>query len=808
MFRSHLVLTLRHLWRHRGYTLLNLLGLGIGLAVALIAAQYIREELSFDAFHEKADRIVLLNQWEVPPDRDAFGSLQTPLGLGPSLAANFPEVEAASRVIWWNASVKYGEDLTNELIHYVDPGFFDVFSFQELHGDARSAIASPSRVILTKSAAERLLGSTPAEAVGQELIVQIGSDLQPMTVGAVLADPPRLSTLKFDILVSTGKMKEYISESAYDNWMWVHPYTFALVSEGVSIERFQDALPRLAEIHGFDERYGEGVLTYRALPWTQFRLHSPFSDGLMVTSRPAYLWALGSIGLLILLVAAVNYTTISIASSSRRTGEIGMRLMMGADKKQLRLQIFGESILLTLIALPVGVLFAELAKPTFASILGREIGLGYDASMLLMLLALVLVLGLTAGFYPALLLARTRPVSVLKGHATIAGNRRMLRSLVVLQFTVAISLICGSWMISKQIDFMIDRQLSSRGEQVLSIFVPVMGSEERERMTARLKEEFRTLPGVVAVTTSSNTLGWPWGWFGFRMEDGTYRSFHGNMVDESYVLAHGLNLLQGRNFEPGNSDDAANAVLVNETAVKEYGWQNPIGKTLPGPYGEFHVIGVVEDFHFHSLHSEIETLVLMMNGSRFRDLCSDVTNFRSTYNYLQLRLAPEGLRATIDRVESTFSTISDGQPYQAVFLDEVVQGMYTADLSVRNVIFRASILTVFIAMLGVLGLASLTVARRRRELTIRKVLGATLLDIQRLMTRDFVLLILVASVIAWPLTWYGINRWLAGFAYRTTVDVAALLLLSIGFLVAALLVVGTQSLRASLTNPAEILRDE
>lgn len=806
MFISELKMTLRQFWRNRAYTAINLLGLGLGLAFALLAFLFIQEELQFDRFHEKADRIMLLSQWETPPERDPFGSIATPLGLATSLSESFPEVESAAKVLWWNATVDLGETTSNELLYFVDPQFFDIFSFAPLYGDPVAAIREPSKVILTASTADRFFGTT--DAVGQGLEVQIGEDMQPVTVGAVLEDPPETSTLQFGLLVTSKRLHEFMPDRAFDAWMWVHPYTFALLSEGTTVEEFQNALPRLAKLHNFAERYGEGILHYRAMPWVDYHLHATLSDGLLQTSRPEYLWGIGIVGLLILLVAAVNYTTISIASSTRRVGEVGVRLVLGAGRDRLRGRLFLESILVTALAVPVALLVVELVLPSFSEIVGRELSFSLNLPFVLVALLLVVLLGLIAGFYPALLMSRLSPVRILKGREAPRSSRYLLRGLVVAQFTVAVALICGSWMIGKQIQFMVDQQLASRANQVLSVFMPVQPREKQAMFVDRVENALRDVPGVESITASSSTLGWPWGWFGFEDETGTYRSFNGNMVDPGYFVTHRLNLIAGRNFELGNLDDERHAVLINQAAARDFGLEDPVGKSLPGPYSEFQVIGVVGDFHYASLHDRIGPLVLFQNGSRMRELAMDVNNFSGFYNFLQLRLVHKNLQETLARVQDTYDRVTSGQPYQSVFLDDIVRDMYAPDLAIRNTMVRATGLTVLIALLGVLGLASLSVAQRRREITIRKVLGATLADIQGLMAKEFALLIAIASFIAWPVAYFGAQRWLNTFAYRTSIDLFVFLLLGLGFFVIALLVVGTQSLRASMVNPADILRDE
>jgi putative ABC transport system permease protein len=806
MLISEIRQSLRRFWRNRAYTAINLLGLGVGLAFALLAMVYVEQELQYDRFHENADRIVVLEQWESPPDRDRFGSISTPLGLAPSLNEDFPEVEAATRVLWWNAMVKLDEYSSNELIHYVDPEFFEIFSWQVLSGDPDAAIQNPSSIIITASAADRFFGEE--SVLGRELEVQIGEEFQLVTVGAVLADPPVASTIQFDFLVPSKHLYDFMPKNAFDAWMWVHANTFALMSDGTSVEELDRSLVRLSEKHNFAERYGEGVLAYHPSALVDFRFHSELSDGLMQTSRVEYLWGISIIGLLILMVAAVNYTTLSIASSTTRVGEVGVRLVLGAGRRNLRLRLLTESILLTLIAVPLALLIVQLVQPSFNEIIGRDLALTVDYRLGLKLMPLVLILGALAGSYPAVLMSRLNPVVILKGRAAPQSGRRLLRSLVVVQFVVAVALISGTWMISQQINFMIEKQLDGRGQQVLSVFVPVQPRDQHSQTVDRFMTELEKVPGVLALTSSSNTLGWSWGWFGFNDETGAYRSFYGNKVSPGYIETHGLTLLKGRDFEPGNTADLRQSVIVNEAAVIEYGLENPLGASLPGPFSEFRIIGVVKDFHYHTLRSEIEPLVLMQNGKRARLLAKDVTNFSSFRNFIQLRLQDENLHQTVRKIQEAFAVASGEQPYHGVFLDEVVQGLYAADLSVRNIMLRATGLTVLIALLGVLGLASLNVAQRRREISIRKVLGATLLDVQKLMAGEFGLMVLAANLVALPLAYIAVKYWQQGFAYRAEFNLIMLAVLGGAMLALTLLVIATQSLRAASANPADVLRDE
>ncbi|MCB2211127.1 ABC transporter permease [bacterium] len=807
MFRNIITIALRVLWRQKLYAGINLLGLSVAIALSLLVALFVVEEYSYDRFHTNADRLYLLNQHENPPDRDEFGSTSTPFVLGPSLAEQSAAVEHVVRLTDWNTQARVGTEAFDVKLTYVDDSFFDVFSFELLESASANPLQNLSGVVLSESVAERLLGTGPW--VGDTVLLELDGEEAEFTVTGVTVDPPATSSIDYQILVPFDVIHRIAQADWMTMWMIVWPKTYVLLQEGASTAQLDQALQAMYEANDFAGMFGEGGLWYEYLPITDIHLHSQFASPELGTSSPVYSRILLGIALLILIVASVNYTSLALGRSVTRSKEVGLRKVMGAAGSQLRRQFLSESLLLAALAVPVAWVLAELALPWFNNVAGRELMLSLDPLIGGILLALVLLIGISSGLYPAVVLARYNPHRVLKGQASVGGGSRFIRGLVVLQYSLAALLLIGTILMGQQLQFLLNRDLGYQGEQVVNL-----SSSTRSRdVAADLLERFRARalqePGVLQVSAVSNTFGGVWGQVGFDTDDGQFMQVYANSIDPDLFETMDLQLVAGREYSQDRPGDFVSGIIVNEAMVRFMGWDDPLGQRLPCSEMDAHeVIGVVQDFNFQSLHNEVEPLVLFVEHTALAPGINDVVNYSGVRNELLVRLDGSDIAGTMRTLEGIWHQVAPEMPFAPEFLESRLNAYYQNERTLSGVVRVASGLTVLIAAMGLFGLVSLAVARRTKEIGVRKVLGATVPQILTLMAREFSILILVATLLAWPLGWFAAQRWLEGFAYRIDLNPLVFVVVTLSLLVMSWLTIVLLSLRTATRNPAHALRYE
>lgn len=805
MLRNLLTITLRVLWRQKLYATINLLGLAIALALTFLVLAYVRHEAGFDRFHENLDRLVQMNQHEIEPGRDPFGSVSTPFVLADALREHVPGAELVVRYAGTPSRVRAGERSFDVGMHFTDPGFLQMFSFPRLEGSERP-LASGDGVVMTESFARRVLGNGPW--VGERVLVQINTEEREFRVAAVTEDPPSNSSLQFELLVPFEQLLSVTPDRYLTHWQIVWPDTYVLLEEGVDRGDFEQSLTRMYEAYEFEETFGAGALRFTAKPLADIHFHTEFDDGPANTSNPAYPRILLAIAGLILMVTAVNYTSLALGRSLTRSREVGLRKVLGAHGSQLRRQFLGEALLITFIAAPLALGLAELALPAFSRVVSSQLSLVLDLPAVGALLALLTVLGLAAGVYPALVLSRLRPAPVLKGTTAVRSGTGFLRGLLVLQFTVAALLLAGALMMGRQLTFMTEKDLGFEQEHVVVLPTSIQSRDEVDAVVDRFKHAARSIPGVVSVSASSERFGEPWGQLGFRTPEEDFREFHVNTIDDTYLETMGLTLVDGRNLRRPDEGGEAE-YLVNEAFVRAFGWEQPVGQQLPSPEFEAHtIVGVVEDFHFQSLHHPIGPLMLLWNRDALRPGLESVWNHQDRRSNLIVRLAPGPISDTMRQLEAAWSETAPDEPFAPRFVEDGLNAMYQRERTASGVVRVASLLAVVIAGLGLLGLVSLSVARRTKEIGVRKVLGADVPGLLMLLAREYTGLIVLGSLIAFPLCWWAMQEWLANFAYRTSIHPGVFVAALGGMLLIAWLTVLLQAWRVTRRSPVHALRHE
>jgi putative ABC transport system permease protein len=807
MLKNYIKIALRNFSRHKVYTAINLSGLTLAVTCCLLLGMYVRQEWSFDRFHQKADR--LYRPWvQEKNNGHVITNTVTPLVLGPTLKETYPNIEAMSRVTVSPQSLKKGGELLSERVHWVDQDFFRMFDFPILHSNGQEPLKAPNSVVLTESIARKYFGAE--NPVGKSLFMQVEDELKPFTVSAVVMDPPAESSIRFGIILPIENMLTRVSDRAQRSWYNVNPETYVLLREGTSPDALSALFPIMLKTALGDD-YHDGNYAVTLQPIRDIHLNNELPAGIEPVSNPAYSYILFGVALFILLIACINFMTLSLGRSVGRAQEVGVRKAMGALRGQLMGQFWSEAILMTVFAVVLGMLLAVAVTPAFNQLANQELVFGFDWITALGLVALVGIIGLVAGSYPALVLSGYRPVEVLKGKISIKGDAGWFRrTLVVVQFGLSVFLIAGTIVLNQQLSFLQNTSLGFQHEQTVIIPVEVGGPQARQ-VVERYRQALISQKEVQSVTSSAfpfAEIGSSWGNIGFTDTKRLYREFQFNVVDPDFIPAYGIKLAQGRNFDPANSADKFGGMIVNEAFVKYFDMKDPLNERLPGRFHDHQIIGVTEDFHYASLHSKVQPLVLVMQPDSLMRYSENIGFPSSPSPDITVRLAPGTLSSHVAQLEDAWKEVADGEPFDFTFLDDNLQRQYEAEQRLSRIVTVASVVSIFIACMGLFGLAILAVSRRTKEIGIRKVLGASVGSVTALLSRDFLVLVLVAILIASPLAWYALDSWLQDFAYRISLQWWVFLLAGTVAVVVAFATVSYHTIRAAMTNPVKSLRSE
>ena len=800
MLRNYLTVAVRNLLRHKTYSLINTLGLSIGVGLCILMLVYLQWELGFDRCHTSSDRIYrVLMHWNASGDRERHAL--TPTGVGPALARDFPEVAHSVRLKSGRipAAVSFGGTRSTHSFFFADPGFFRMFTYPALWGNPEAGLSDNNSVVISSDMARLFFGDR--DPVGEALRLYIFGRPRDRRVVAVV-DVPAQSSVRFDFVLPITNWSDH-RESFGSNEV----VAYILLEDGTRAEALSAKLPSFMSAHLADRiRYFRGrdpdfEMSLELQPLSDVHLSEGVKYELAKTSDPAYCAVLAAVAIAVLLIACVNFVNLSIGLASTRSLEVGVRKMMGANRKRLVEQFWGEAILLSLISLGIGIAVAELALPWFRSFTMSDVTLDYGRSWG-WLLGLVAVVGLLAGSYPALILSGLQPVTVLKGVPTLAGSGRFRRGLMTIQLSLATVLIASAILMARQMAFIRDRNLGFDKDQVIMVGSPSMTKQdEMRRLMAAYRSVGEERPEILRVAAASTSMD-ERGWLSVREfeEEDVRLSYELYAVGYNYLETMGMEIVDGRGFlrafpgdaNPTSSGPGKGAVVVNETMARELGGSSIIGQRLT-KYGNM-VVGIVRDFHVHSLHQPIRPLALMLSPPHNK--------------FAFVKVSPGGIPVTLKVLKQLWEEAIPGRPFVYTFVDESLARQYRSEQRWGQVITWATLFGILIACLGSLGLASLSVARRTKEIGIRKVLGASVSDVLATISREFVLLGALGGLIAWPIAYYAIARWLERFAYHVELTPGAFLtagLLTVG---AVLLTVVGRSLRAATVAPVDAIRYE
>ena len=804
MFRNYLKIAWRNLLKSKGYSAINIAGLAVGVCCFVLIALFVQHEFSYDKFHTNAAHIYRVWQHENYGPKEDFVNTTTPVSMVEVLRSNYPEIVSGSRVHRFNSLVKRNEVEFNEAVRAVDPEFFEIFDFQITEGNTENPLGEANAIVLTETAAKKYFGGE--NAIGKTLSLGFNDEEHIYTVAALASDPPQVSSIQFDMLVSIANEARFFSEGARTSWYNVVVESYLLLRPDVAATQLEDKFPAIIEQYLGDE-FEEGTFFLQLQPLTEIHLDNSLPAGLEAVSNPRYSYVLATIGLLVLLLACINFVTLAVGRSFSRATEVGVRKALGAYRKQIVYQFWGEALLITLIAVIFGLGLAYLFQDTFNSLTGKTIAITFNLSFWIIALLLVILIGLIAGVYPSIVLSRFSPIQVLRRKKGKGASMGLLgKSLVVAQFVASIVMLVATLVIGRQIDYLVGKDLGYNKDAV--IVIPTnMSGEEANEFADLYVAELEKQPFVASATRSLYSF-MENGWVnvGFTDATNTYREFAFNLVAPNFLKTHDIALAQGRDFEMGSASDAQNGVLVNEAFVKQFGLKDPVGKS----YDKFdiQILGVVKDFNFLSLNNTIDPLLIAINP---RPIFTHAENVETQYTpqpRVSVRINSGNISASVAVLQSTWEKINPAQEFEYSFLDEALAVQYENELRSKTIVNIASILSFFIACMGLFGLATLNVAKRTAEIGIRKVLGAGVMSIVKMISMDFIKLVLIALLLAFPLAWWAMDQWLQSFAYSVGISwwiFAVTGIIAIGI---TLLTVSFQSIRASLTDPVKSLRTE
>ena len=777
LFSNYLKTAIRNLAKHRIYSIINITGIAIGLAFCILTFLFTYNEWTYDTFHENADRIYRV----YIKGRNERVHGVTPAPLGPAIAEAFPDMQTV-RFTSRNGKIGTENRAFRAKLGFTDPNLLDIFSFPILRGDPANALQDKYSALITEKTAQKYFNN--ANPVGAVLPIEYKNEIQDYTITGIVQNAPKNSTLQFDILLPFEQSK------IENRWSFYSIFTFMMLPPNISPNSLEQQFPKWTK-NWWDEKRENQI---KLQPLT--KIHFDQTMHVSRRSNPVYSYILSGIAILVLFIACVNFTTLTLGRQATRAREVGLRKVVGAGRMQIANQFIGESLLLIFIALIAGIAIAELALPTFNNLSGKSLALadGLNPTTLAFLILLISLVGITAGGYPAFVLSRLQPTQIIASKLQMKTGNRFGNVLIVFQFALSIFFIITTLMMNNQLTFLRTQSLGYQTEHVVAISTRDLKKENKTTETV-FRDALLSHHAVISTTWLNHPLN-------NDMSLSTYVTYQGSpeqpvegiSIDYDLFKTLDIKLVAGREYVREFPTDQKEAVIVNEALVKKFGIEDPVGKTIKYSGSKNRtIIGVVQNFHFRSLHHKVAPAVLPL----------------STYTgRLLVRIRPENVPGTIAFIKEQWEKVTPNHAFNFSFIDEDLDKQYKKEERWNLMIQYATGFAIFIAALGAFGLAALAVARRTKEIGIRKVLGASQAQILSLLSREFVLYIALSSLIAFPIAYYATNQWLQTFAYRTELGIGAFLLGSIAMFLVVLTTVTTQTLKAARANPADALRDE
>ena len=799
MFKNYFTTALRNLQRNKIYSFTNIIGLSLGLTCAILIMLYVKDEVSYDRFHKDVNHVYRIGMERIKPD----GSLDSKNGYtgyfqGPRFTAGIPEIKTFVRYQGIQKDIQTGTGIQSQEMFYVDSGFFSVFSFPLLSGNPKTVLLDPKSVVISEDIAKKQFGTRDA----QGKIIMIKNDenkFVPYAVAGVAKKCPQNSSIKFDVLMPMVVAAK--DEANNENWFNIFLNTFVVLNPGADVKVVEAKMKKVYETDAREtikmvaEKYGDNAKTlYHLQAFTDMHLSKDYeaSNGLTGASNPVFSFILSGIALFILLIACINFINLTVARSVQRAKEIGIRKVIGGNRKQLITQFLGESFILCFIAFVLAIGMVQLVLPLFNQLSNKALAIAYlfDVKLIAGYIVLFVVTSLLAGFYPALILSKYNPVQTLYSRFTLGGKNYLQKGLVVLQFTLSSFLIIGTITIYSQFNYLTNEKLGYDDSNLVT--VNTWGMKRSD--AALIQEELMKAPSIMDVAFKN---GGSWGTVA-KVNGETQMPFTYETVNESYIPLLKIPVIKGRSFSKDFPSDSTHSVIVNEAFAAKAGWKNPIGQEVNFWYNEnekYTVIGVVKDYHYQALTKVIEPELFTMKPGN---------GFGKTF----IKINPGTATASLGHIEKTFKKLFPLSPYAYVFRDEENRKKYDAEAKWKQIMLFAAILTIFISCIGLFGLSVLSAEKRTKEIGIRKVLGASVAGIATNLSRDFLKLVIIALLVAIPFSWLAAGKWLENYPYRITLSWWMFASAGVLVVLIALATVSFQAIKAAVANPVKSLRTE
>ena len=800
MFKNYIKIAWRILTKHKIYSAINILGLAVGLAGAILTFLFVQNELSYDRFHENKDNIYrIYTNWHAEDGgiERTFQGVVMP--MGPAVEESFPEVTHSTRLSPARVTVKTAENLYNERILMVDKNFFEVFSFPLISGLASSVFSQENSLVLSEEHAQKYFGID--NPVGQTLTLISGQDMGDFVVAGVTKQPPNNSSINFNVIIDIESANRLnLNEMWLNNWEAFGWQNYVLLQNGTStdnlIPKFEGFISQhFASFIGIYKNRrgwnGEGSpISFSFQPLTRVHLDPNVNGSLNLMA----IFILVGIAVIILFIACINFMNLSIGRASTRSREVGVRKVLGANHKQLKRQFWGEYFIITGISMMTGLVLTEILLPIFNRLSNKSLTLkaAFQPLNLLILVALFFIVGFFSGSYPALVMSRFRPVESLKGKMKFGGNNVLTRSLVVIQFALSVFLIIATIVMGRQINFMLTADPGYNKDGVVIISAQEPDAEASNTFLKLYRDRLSQESNVVSVSGMAGGIGdvavYPFNKEGREIE------VYQNRVDYDYFKTMEIAVTMGRTFSPEYPTDVE-GVVVNEKLLKELEITDPIGKPLEGYSVPLTIIGVVKDY---------------INQDFRLDILPAIHFIRPTWRIRSIivRITPRNLSETLLMLEKNWNEIQPNKPFIYSFLDETFQELYEEERRWGAIVTSSSVLAILIACMGIFGLTSITVNRRTKEIGIRKVLGANVPQVIHTITKEFIILVGLANIIGWPVAFFAMRALLNNYYFRVSLGIQYFLLVGVLSISIALLTTAFLALRAAMANPVDTLRCE
>jgi putative ABC transport system permease protein len=798
MIKSYFLVAWRNLWRNKTFSFIKIAGLSIGLTVCMLILLYTKDEISYDQFHENKAQLYRLTQtWKMGKEPTQKLGITNAI-MGETFAQEIPEVQQFVRIAGRTVTIKKENDVLTDDAKLVDENFFSVFTFPLVEGNRSSALKDLHSIVLSEKMAKKYFGIT--DVIGKVLQIKMNDEFDNFTITAVVKDAPENSSITVDMLMS---FKYYQKNDRNVGWLGGSMNTFFLISPQTNIASVENKMQTVFDKNTKDEiaksAKEQGItmtITMGLQPFTSIHLATDigFDNGMSGVSKPVYSYILSCIAIFILIIACINFINLAVAQSLKRSKEIGIRKVVGSSRGQLIKQFLAESFVTSLIAFVIAIVLTIVILPFFNELANKKLSLSYlsDGYLYVGYFLLLMLTSFIAGFYPSLVLSAFQPVKVLYSKQKLLGKNYLTRGLIVLQFALAIFLIIGTIAINAQLKYIFNKDLGYDSKNLVSINLPY--SKLSDKLPALFKNELANQPSIISIAARNggrNITG--------IKADGKQIVTEYNKIDDKFLPTFKIPIIAGRNFSTDYPSDTMSSVIVNESFLKEAGWglDNAIGKTIGYMDAKrtATIVGVIRNYHFTSLKEKIGPEIFSMDNS-------------FPFGQVWIKISPDNTPRTLALLQATFKKLIPYYPYDAQFISDITKKNYESEAKWKKIISISSGLFIFISCMGLLGLVIISIEQRRKEIGVRKVLGAAVSKIVLLISKEFIILISIAFVIAAPLGYYVVNKWLQEFAYRISIGWWMFVLAAVLVITIAILTMSFQAIRAAIANPVKSLRTE